>query len=591
MRLIRNMRLTVKLIAAFLIIAIIAAVIGVVGILGMSTIIKQDEEMYTFNTEPMGDLALMYDTLASQRICLSNMAIFREADPEFADSELKSLAEKEALFDSAMKDYSLGLSNDEEKNYYDLMSKNYYTDFAAIKENVKNAIASGDQAKISEAVKSMDDMGAQVSSYMDDAFKLNEDMASNKVNANKALSQQRTIILIIVLVVGVVLSIILALFLASLISRPLNRMLAATKQFGELGDLHLTEQQKMGIKKDANNKDEIGQFALSFSIMMDSLIEKTKVLEAIASGDLSSDVVLVSKQDTIGIALEEMIYSLNKMFNEINSSSSQVALASRQIADGAQSLAQGSTEQSETVNLLSKSVGDVANKTKQNADMAVQAAALGDIIKQSAEKGSHQMEMMINAVREINEASQSISKVIKTIDDIAFQTNILALNAAVEAARAGQHGKGFAVVAEEVRNLAQKSADSAKDTGSLIANSIEKTNLGVQIADETFASLSEIVSGINESSKIVSDIAKSSEEQSEAVLNINMGIDQVAQVVQNNSATAQESAAASEEMSSQASILENLVSHFKLKNAPVSHMIEEKPAYSFDDEYNDFGKY
>ena len=177
------------------------------------------------------------------------------------------------------------------------------------------------------------------------------------------------------------------------------------------------------------------------------------------------------------------------------------------------------------------------------------------------------MNEMISAVREINQAGQSISKVIKVIDDIAFQTNILALNAAVEAARAGQHGKGFAVVAEEVRNLAAKSAEAAKDTGGLISNSIEKAELGSRIAGDTAASLTEIVSGINESSQIVSEIAKSSEEQSIGISQINSSIDQVAEVTHQNSATAQESAAASQEMNGQSSLLDELISQFKLKNS------------------------
>ena len=237
--------------------------------------------------------------------------------------------------------------------------------------------------------------------------------------------------------------------------------------------------------------------------------------------------------------------------------------ASKQISEGSQVLAQGSTEQSISITELSTSISDIAQKTKDNAEMAGRAANLASTIMQSAEKGSKQMDDMTSAVREINQASQSISKVIKVIDDIAFQTNILALNAAVEAARAGQHGKGFAVVAEEVRNLAGKSAEAAKDTGGLIANSMEKAELGARIAEETAASLTEIVTGINESNRLISEIANASDEQSQGIGTINRGIDNVAQGITQTNATAQENASASQEMNNQLNILESALSEFK----------------------------
>ncbi|MCL2124961.1 MAG: methyl-accepting chemotaxis protein [Oscillospiraceae bacterium] len=247
----------------------------------------------------------------------------------------------------------------------------------------------------------------------------------------------------------------------------------------------------------------------------------------------------------------------------ISNVSSSFVMSSKQIADGAQALAQGSTQQAASVQQLSSSITEIANKTRENAQLATRAASLAGTIKENAEKGTLHMDEMMEAVRDINQASQSINKVIKVIDDIAFQTNILALNAAVEAARAGQHGKGFAVVAEEVRSLAAKSAEAAKDTGSLIANSIEKAELGSRIANDTAESLVEIVAGINESNQIVSQIATSSEEQTAGIEQINLGIDQVAQVVQQNSATAEESAAASEEMNNQSEMLEELIANFR----------------------------
>jgi methyl-accepting chemotaxis protein len=302
-----------------------------------------------------------------------------------------------------------------------------------------------------------------------------------------------------------------------------------------------------------------------------------------------------------------MVKELSEMFGEIKTSSEQVTVGAQQIADGAQTLAQGATEQAASVEELSSSINEVANKTADNAKLANRAADLSATVRDNAQKGTEQMDAMMSAVKDINDASNEINQVIKVIDNIAFQTNILALNAAVEAARAGQHGKGFAVVAEEVRSLAAKSADAAKDTGTLIENSIEKATLGARIADETSASLAEIVNGINESTEIVRQIADSSEEQSVAIKEINKGIDQVAQVVQSNSATAQESAAASEEMSGQSSILNELIGRFKIPGGntlgggrraalpkagsakPKSSSFASQSTYSASDDSTDFG--
>ncbi|MCL2125499.1 MAG: HAMP domain-containing methyl-accepting chemotaxis protein [Oscillospiraceae bacterium] len=353
-----------------------------------------------------------------------------------------------------------------------------------------------------------------------------------------------------------------AYFIAHIIVKqtaiPMKKMSGLAKRLSE-GDINVTFDHRAG--------DEVGQLAEELQLMVDSMRKQADALIVISQGDLTANVTARSDSDAVNKAISQMLDNNNRMMLEVRAAARQVANGAKQMATGAQSLAQGSTEQSASIEELSSSISEIARKTKDNMERADKAAELSDSIKDMAEKGSRQMSEMMAAVNEISNASSSINKVIKVIDDIAFQTNILALNAAVEAARAGQHGKGFAVVAEEVRNLAAKSAEAAKDSGSLIDNSIAKASLGVRIAGETAESLAEIVTGINESNQLVRDIARSSDEQSQDIQQINSGVDQVAQVVSHNSATAEEEAAASEEMSGQSTVLEQLISQFKLKDS------------------------
>jgi len=351
-----------------------------------------------------------------------------------------------------------------------------------------------------------------------------------------------------------------------LISTPIVPITAFFNKAGKLGDIHITQYDIEIIDKYSKREDEIGQLVDSAAAFVKRLTDVSGTLETIADGDLTVELNVLSERDTLGLSMEKMTSNMNKMFGEINFASEHVASGAKQVADAAQSLAEGATEQADSIEELSGSIAEIAQKTQDNANLAEETAKLAGTIMENAEKGSRQMDEMMAAVEEINDASKSISNIIKAIDDIAFQTNILALNAAVEAARAGQHGKGFAVVAEEVRNLASKSAEAAKDTGTMIQNSMDKAELGVRIAGETASSLGEIVSGIKESSKFIKEIAQSSEEQSVGINQVNMGIDQVAQIIQQNSATAEESAAASQEMSGQSSLLQQLVAQFKLKN-------------------------
>ena len=418
------------------------------------------------------------------------------------------------------------------------------------------------------------------------------------INDTKTLGNTSNIVILAVAGVSLLVAVIMGVAISRLITVPTKGLAQALDILGTTGSLALSPEIGKMAEETARRKDELGLTAASFGTLIGRLSYISEQLDLIAKGDLTSEITLASDADVMGISLKEMQSSLSRMFGDISASAAQVSTGSKQLADGAQSLAQGSTEQASAVQQLSGSITSIAAKTQHNAAQATQAAELSGQIRSNAQRGSEQMDNMIQAVQEINEASQSISRVIKVIDDIAFQTNILALNAAVEAARAGQHGKGFAVVAEEVRSLAAKSAEAAKDTGSLIENSMTKAELGARIASDTANSLTEIVSGINESTQIVNEIAQSSAEQSAAIKQVNSGIDQVAQVVQQNSATAEQSAAASQEMSGQSDMLEQLVQQFKLKGKDRQQpsLGGAYPQRSVPERYNEeaddiFGKY
>jgi methyl-accepting chemotaxis protein len=310
--------------------------------------------------------------------------------------------------------------------------------------------------------------------------------------------------------------------------------------------------------------DAVNNTASKFEYLIDQI---SNVMTKVSKGDLNIDKIdeFDGEFGSISTALNLIIDSLNSLMSNINATSEQVAAGSIQVSQGSQSLSQGAAEQASAVEELTSSITQIAAKTKNNAQSANKANELAVNVSKDATSGSEKMDEMLKSMNDINESSNNILKIIKVIDNIAFQTNILALNAAIEAARAGQYGKGFAVVAEEVRNLASKSTDAADQTTALIENTVSKVTSGTKMANETAKTFTGIVEGIDNVANLIAEIAEATNEQSTGITMVDKGLMQVSEVVQTNSATSEESAAASEELSGQASVLKQEVSHFTLR--------------------------
>ncbi len=576
----RNLKVMLKMVSGFGLIVIMTVVLATIGIVSFRQIDESTNEMVLIHdaSSSANDVAAAH---YQWYINLSNAVFMKTEFTGSLDSTACSLGKwKKSEYVLTTTDTNI-LNKiaqlDEPHDYIhkragDIVNFIKAGDYESAAEIFQNEIAPNVTKTISLLTE------------ITDLYKTNSDKITEQGNA---IESSATLIFIIFTFLVVIFSVILGFVIARGINRPLNRIKDIVVRVGETGDYNFTEETLKNLEYDATARDEIGQCALAFKHLLAHLTTVGNDLNYVASKNLDFEVSLASSTDVMGNALNTMISNLNETFVEITNISHEVAVSAGDIAGNSMQLAQAATEQTEAVSSLTRQIGEVAVKTGENTSMAENAAQFGNTIKQNAEKGSIQMQQMMDAVKEINDASASIGKVIKVIDDIAFQTNILALNAAVEAARAGEHGKGFAVVADEVRSLAAKSAEAAKETGSLIDNSITKAELGARIASETNTSLEEIVQGIMESSKILNVIATSSQEQTTAIKQIESGVGQVGEVVGLISKGAEVAANASNVMHTQSDALADFISHYKLHN----HKAVKNSSLSKEQNINSFGTY
>lgn len=370
---------------------------------------------------------------------------------------------------------------------------------------------------------------------------------------------------VLLIILGIV---IIGAYIKRTVSGPLFR-LSILAQTLEQGDLGLNQHQTMMVG--INSNDEIGILSQSFDNTIKRLRnyigEISNMLEAIANGNLTAQITqeYVGDFASIRTSLNNILQKLNTTMGQIVTSAECVSGGAEQMSTASQALSDGSMEQTSAVEELQETIRAVTESVKQTAENAQRAREQVGGMGHELTEGNQKMQEMITAMGAITSSSKEIEKIIKTIEDIAFQTNILALNAAVEAARAGSAGKGFAVVADEVRNLAAKSAEASQSTSVLIGRSINAVNQGTQIADVTAKQLENVVADTHGIEETINGIASDAQTQAEAVQQIQDQIGQITNVVQTNSSTAEESAATSQELSTQASVLKQLVKTFHLR--------------------------
>ncbi|NOW65071.1 methyl-accepting chemotaxis protein [Clostridium saccharobutylicum] len=549
-----NLKIAQKLIMAFITVAFIAGVVGVVGIINVEKINNLDTNLYQYQTATMPDLTSIANSYQRERSLLRDLMIVKDSGKrQDSINKFKSLDEE---INASMSHFEKGIQNpDVLKNFNDL--KKVMDSFEQFRDKEVSLITTNqEQQAIDGLYTEGTTIADKVESSIDNLTNLKTDLAKQSSDNNSALASKTITTMILVIAFGVIMAIGLGLFISKIISAPVKKMVEAANKLA-LGDIN--------VNVEADSKDEIGSLAESFGRMIENIRGQALAAERMASGDLNFEVSVKSENDLLGKKLSQMIERNNDVLSNISNAAEQVASGSKQISDSSIALSQGATEQASSIEELTASLEEIYSQTHLNAKNANKANELAEAAKLNAIQGDNQMKEMLKAMEEINEASGNISKIIKVIDDIAFQTNILALNAAVEAARAGQHGKGFAVVAEEVRNLAARSANAAKETTDMIEDSIKKSEGGTKIASDTACALNEIVNAVENVANLVSDIAIASNEQSTGLSQINQGIMEVSQVVQSNSATSEEGAAASEELSTQAVLLKEMVSKFELK--------------------------
>lgn len=557
---IKNMKVEEKLRFCFLLVVLTASISGVLGLIVLISVSTSYSKALVTNGFSQGEIGIFSTYLSKEPSIVREMILLRDAaDLKESKEELEATQE---ITDQAYATMKAHCNSAEEVEDIALIDE-LLPEYRAIFKEVQTLAEANKDEQARELLLSE---GKPIFKQLSDVV---EKLVAYNVETGNEVSRRLTIqtyvmfgAMLLVIIVAIFISIRFARFVGRLFAEPISNVMNATAQLAK-GDLD--------IEIETMYPDEIGEMTDSFKEAIGELRlyikELSRELGEIAAGNfnISSEVQYRGEFHALGEAIEKIIESLSGAMGQIREASEQVALGATQMAESSQSLAEGATDQAGVVEELTATIQNVTAAVVDSSDKAMKSYQSAEEFRIEAEKSNEDIARLTQAMQRISDTSNEIANIIEAIENIASQTNLLSLNASIEAARAGEAGKGFAVVADQIGKLAADSAASATDTKRLIENSLQEVESGSEITLKTTASIESVIGGIKmlaESTKEISDLSVS---QAETMKQLEVGVEQIAEVIQSNSAAAEEGSATSEELSAQSISLEDLVSKFKLR--------------------------